>query len=128
MADTPSQTPRVDELRPELRAIAAQLADRIWGPHGPAWGTRLSELEQLVVAVREVISEGMLHEACQRQADQPRPAEYQNCPVCGRATKPREPEPRLVHTLGGEAEWQEPKDECTRCRRAFFPSVEKLGD
>lgn len=125
---TTQPTPTVDELRPKLRTIASQLADDIWGPQGPPWGTRMSQLEQLVVAVREVISEGMLHEACQRQAEQPRPPELQNCPVCDRPMKPREPEPRLMHTLGGEAEWQEPKDECTRCRRAFFPSVEKLGD
>jgi hypothetical protein len=125
---TPPTSPGLDELRPELRAIATKLADRIWGPQGPAWGTRLSELEKLAVAVREVISERLLAEACQRQADQPRPPELQNCPVCDRPMKPREPEPRFVHTLGGEVEWQEPQDECTRCRRAFFPSVGEFGD
>ena len=130
MAPIKSQSPVVDELRPVLEGIAKNLADRIWGAPGPAWGTKRSELEHLVVALREVISEKRLREACQRQAapETERPAEYRDCPGCGRPTQPRDPEPRIVPTLGGDAEWPEPREHGTRCRRAFFPSVQKLGD
>jgi hypothetical protein len=30
-----------------------------------------------------------------------------------------------VETRGGEAQWQEPKHYCRRCRQAFFPSVQE---
>jgi hypothetical protein len=127
MAFTKTHNPRVDELRPVVEAYAKNLADRIWGPHGPAWGTRLSELEDLVVELRTILSEKLLHHACQRQADADSPDEYQVCPECQRETKSLEPEPRFLQTRGGEVEWQEPQAKCNRCRRAFFPSVEKLG-
>jgi len=92
-------------------------------------GTKLSALEDLVVAIRQVISEKMLHEALQRQAGgaTERPAEYRACPSCGGPTGERDPEPRYVQTRGGGAEWQEPHERCTGCRRDFFPSVEKSG-
>ena len=118
----------VDEVRPYLHGVAKHLVDRIWGPRGPAWGTKLTEMEDLLVAIQEVLTERMLTQALQRQALDPateRPSEYQQCPGCAGATQADDPEPRLVHTRGGEAEWQEPRDFCRRCRRAFFPSVEE---
>lgn len=129
MAMVNSTSAAVDELRPVLEGLAKNLADRLWGPAGPPWGTKLSALEDLVVAVRQVISEKMLHEALQRQSagTADRPAEYLVCPGCGGPMRERDPEPRLVKTRGGEAEWQEPREHCTRCRRAFFPSVEESG-
>jgi hypothetical protein len=118
-----------DSVRPYLEGVAKNLADRLWGPNGPPWGTKLSVLEDIVVALREVLSEKMLHLALQRQADAQtdRPAEYRDCPSCNRPSEPREPEPRLVKTRGGEAEWKEPQTHCPRCRRAFFPSVQEPG-
>ena len=129
MALVKSPSAVVDEMRPVLEGLAKNLADRLWGPNGPPWGTKLSALEDLVVAIRQVISEKMLHEALQRQSDRTaeRPADYRACPGCGGPTGERDPEPRFVQTRGGEAEWQEPHEHCTRCRRAFFPSVEESG-
>jgi len=129
MAFTKSSSAVFDELRPLLEGLAKNLADRLWGPNGPPWGTKLSALEDLVVAIRQVISEKMLHEALQRQAGgaTERPAEYRACPSCGGPTGERDPEPRYVQTCGGGAEWQEPHERCTGCRRDFFPSVEKSG-
>lgn len=129
MAIVKSSSAVVNELRPVLEGVAKNLADRLWGPNGPSWGTRLSTLEDLVVEIRQVISEKMLHEALQRQSDgvAQRPAEYHTCPTCGGPTGERDPEPRIVQTRGGDAEWQEPQQHCTRCRRAFFPSVQESG-
>ena len=129
MASQKFRPPVVDEMRPVLDGIAKNLADRLWGPQGPEWGTRLSELEHLVVAIREAISEKMLHEACQRQAgERERPADFQGCPCCGGSTVANDPEPRVLQTLGGHLDWQEPREYCTRCRRAFFPSVQEFGN
>lgn len=117
----------VNEVRPELDGFAKILADRLWGAKGPAWGTTLTEIEDIVVAVRDALAEKMLHNALQRQAagSAERPEEFLPCPGCGESTVPREAEPRLVQTRGGEAEWQEPHEHCRRCRRAFFPPVEE---
>ena len=130
MARVKKSNPAVAEVRPYLEGVAKNLADRIWGPNGPAWGTKLTELEDLVVEVREVLSEKMLHQALERQAadtDQ-QPAEVRSCPGCQGETRSEEAETRLVTTRGGEAEWQEPHRYCPKCRRAFFPSVAKPGD
>jgi NADH pyrophosphatase NudC (nudix superfamily) len=130
MAFVKSGSPVVDEVRGYIEGVAKNLADRIWGAKGPAWGTKLTEVEDLVVQIREVLSEKMLQQALERQAAQvaERPADYQACPKCGKPTTSRDPEPRLVHTRGGDAEWQEPQEHCSRCRRAFFPSIEEFGD
>jgi NADH pyrophosphatase NudC (nudix superfamily) len=123
-----SSTP--EDVRPYLEGVAKNLADRLWGPNGPAWGTTLTELESTVVALRQILAEKLLNLALQRQATDPteRPAEFQNCPSCGAPTEPRDPEPRIVATQGGQAQWNEPEAHCRRCRRAFFPAVQKPGD
>ncbi len=136
MARQKKSTPEVEKVRPYLEGVAKNLVDRLYGPGGPPWGTKLSELEDVVVAIREVISEKMLAQALQRQATtvEQRPEKYRNCPECGRAVvdKPggpqHEPEPRSVLTRGGEAEWLEPEKYCCTCRRSFFPSAQEPGD
>jgi len=131
MAFTKHTSPALDEVRPYLHGVAKHLVDRLYGPSGPKWGTKLTEIEDLLVAIQSVIGERMLQQALQRQAAPAvadRPAEYQRCPGCAGATQAEDPEPRLVHTRGGEAEWQEPRDFCRRCRRAFFPAVQESGD
>lgn len=131
MARNKKRSPEVEETRAYLEGVAKNLADRIWGPNGPAWGTKLTQLEDLVVEIREVLSEKMLELGLERQAGTPveqRPAAFQTCAGCGQPIPPdpEEPrEPRLVQTRGGEALWQEPKHYCRRCRQAFFPSVEE---
>lgn len=128
MAPNAKSTPEVAKVRPYLEGVAKNLVDRLYGPEGPAWGTRLTQLEDVVLAVRQVLSEEMLAQALSRQAAQEeRPPAYQVCPGCGRPTQPGEPEPRLLHTRGGEAQWQEPHTTCRTCRQAFFPSEQEPG-
>ena len=147
MARQKKSTPEVEKVRPYLEGVAKNLVDRLYGPEGPAWGTKLTELEDVVVSIREVISEKMLAQALARQAaatEQRSPA-YQACPQCGGPVtkkpgaakapppgteKPPEPEPdpRHVLTRGGVAQWVEPEEYCRSCRRSFFPSEPELGD
>jgi Mut7-C RNAse domain len=115
-----------------IEGVAKSLVDRIYGPEGLPWGTKLSELEDVVIAVREALSEKMLAQALQRQAQsaQQRPEPFQKCSRCEGPveTKPlQEVEPRNVETRAGEAEWDEPHCYCRKCRRSFFPSEPKLG-
>ena len=131
MARTKKRSPQAEETRAYIEGVAKNLADRLWGAQGLAWGTQLTELEDLVVEIREVLSEKMLELGLERQASTPveeRPVGFQQCSGCGQPIPPdpEEPwEPRLVHTRGGEAQWHEPKHYCRKCRQTFFPPVQK---
>lgn len=131
MAGLKKRSVEVEDVRAYVEGVAKNLADRIWGPQGPRWGTKLTELEDLVVEIREVLSERMLQLGLQRQASTPpdeRPQPFQDCPGCGQVipVAPDDPtEPRLLETRGGDAEWQEPRHYCRKCRQAFFPSIQE---
>jgi hypothetical protein len=68
MARTKKRTPKVEEVRPYVEGVAKNLIDKVYGPDGPAWSTQLTEIEDLSLAVREVLSETMLADALARQA------------------------------------------------------------
>ncbi len=141
MARAAKATTVVDEIQNYLNGVAKSLVDRLYGPNGPAWGTRLSELEATVVAIRQHLSERMLHDVLQRQAAtvDERPEAFRACPSCGQAvervpapapapsTDSPPPDPRRLDTLGGAAQWHEPECYCRKCRRSFFPSVQEFG-
>jgi uncharacterized protein with PIN domain len=119
-----------EPVRAYVEGVAKSLVDRIYGPKGLPWGTKLTELEDVVLAVREALSEKMLDEALARQAQTAaeRPEPFRCCSKCGQEVRARDPEPRIMTTRAGEAEWQEPETYCTRCRRSFFPSEQKFRD
>ncbi len=130
MARNKKATKDVDELLPYLEGVAKSLVDRLYGPAGPAWGTKFSELEETVGAIRKIVSERMLHQALARQAAQAEPpSEYGVCPNCGQPTTAADQlEPRRLETGDGDAVWEEPKTRCDKCRRDFFPSEQEFGD
>lgn len=120
----------VEQVQPYVEGVAKSLVDRIYGPKGLPWGTRLTELEDVCVAVRELLTTEMLAQALQRQAqtNEERPEPYQRCASCDGPVEARpDPEPRNVQTRAGEAEWDEPNCYCRKCRRAFFPSEQESG-
>src|SRR5262245_11729176 len=83
MPRSKKRTPKVEEVRPYVEGVANHLVDQLYGPHGPAWGTRLTEIEDLLLALRELLGETMLAEALARQAaarDQAPAALH--CPGC----------------------------------------------
>jgi hypothetical protein len=134
MARDKKRSPQVEEMRGYLEGVAKNLADRLWGPRGPRWGTKLTEIEDLALEIREVLTEKFLDLGLERQAATPaaeRPTVFQHCCGCGRPLAPPDPkeagEPRQVQTRAGEAQWQEPKHYCRTCRQAFFPSVHEPG-
>jgi hypothetical protein len=130
MARAKQRTAKVEEVRPYLEGVAKNLVDKLYGPDGPAWGTRLTEIEDLLLDIRQVLTERMLDDALSRQAtahDQA-PAPAQTCPGCGQPLACDDRNERIVTTRAGEAQWAEPEGYCDRCRRAFFPSVQESGD
>jgi hypothetical protein len=129
MARTKKRTPKVEEVRPYVEGVAKNLIDKLYGPDGPAWGTKLTEIEDLFLAVREVLSETMLADALARQAAAQAhgPTPYRTCPGCQQPLACPDTNERIVETRAGEAEWAEPAGYCDRCRRSFFPSVQEPG-
>jgi hypothetical protein len=127
----PKANPAVEALRPYLEGVAKKLADDLWGPKGPDWGTTLTQLEDIALDARAILTEKLLELGLQRQAtlaEQQRPPALRECPSCQRPLDdPQPPKPREVQTRAGEVQWQEPQDYCIRCRRAFFPSEQKSG-
>src|SRR5690242_4062417 len=51
MAQNKKATKEVDEVLPYLEGVAKSLVDRLYGPAGPAWGTKFSELEETVATI-----------------------------------------------------------------------------
>src|SRR5947209_4641752 len=129
MARAKKHTRKVEEVRPYLEGVAKNLVDKLYGANGPPWGTRLTEVEDLLLALRAVLTEKMLDEALARQAA----AHAQQadatrlCPGCQQPLPFDDTNPRVVQTRAGEAEWSEPQASCSRCRRSFFPSVAQPG-
>lgn len=117
-------------VEPYLEGVAKSLVDRLYGPDGLPWGTKLEELVDTVDAVRKMLSEQMLARALERQAQSAgRPEPFVRCSGCdGPVEDKPDPEPRNVQTRVGEAQWDEPHCYCRPCRQAFFPSEQKSGD
>ena len=129
MARAKQRPPQVEKVRPYVEGVAKNLIDRLYGPEGPAWGTKLTEIEDLFVAIREALSEKMLAEALARQAAAQAhgPTPYRTCPGCQQPLPCADTNERIVETRAGDACWAEPEGYCDRCRRSFFPSVEEPG-
>src|SRR3974377_1188117 len=129
MARAKKRTPKVEEVRPYVEGVAKNLIDKLYGPDGPAWGTKLTEIEDLFIAIRDVLSERMLADALARQATaQARgPGTCRTCPGCQQPLLCPDTNDRILETRVGDAEWAEPEGYCDRCRRSFFPSVQELG-
>jgi hypothetical protein len=129
MARGKKRTPKVEELRPYVEGVAKNLVEKLYGPEGPAWGTKLTEIEDVFLELRDVLTEKMLDLTLAQQAATA--AQSESSPICPGCHAPLlcpDTNPRIVRTRAGEAEWAEPEGYCPRCRRAFFPSVSKPGD
>jgi hypothetical protein len=129
MATDKKAIPHVENNRSLLQGMAKNLVDKIYGPDGPPIGTRFVELEDLVVELGQLFQKSMMDQALSRQSGtfaKVAPKENE-CPGCGRLTQEKEPEPRIVQSRAGDAEWLEPHRHCDKCRKAFFPSVQEFG-
>lgn len=129
MARPKKRSPKVDEVGAYVEGVAKNLVDKLYGPDGPAWGTSLTEIEELLLDLRQVLTEKMLDESLARQAasTHQQPATARACPGCQQPLDCDEPHPRIMQTRAGEAEWCERQGYCHRCRRAFFPPGQKPG-
>jgi hypothetical protein len=128
MPQSKKSAPKVEEVRPYLEGVAKNLVDKLYGPDGPAWGTTLTDIEDLILDLRQILSEKMIHETLARQvAAYDQDAAPRSCPSCHQPLTSDDTNERIVQTRVGEAQWAEPQAYCNRCRRAFFPSIQESG-
>jgi hypothetical protein len=110
MATVEKTASEVHPCRFLLEGMAKNLVDRLYGPAGLPWGVSFAELEGLAGQLAQCLRQRFLHLALARQADTfraaPDPAVCR-CPSCQRDTDEADPEPRIVHSRAGDAEWIE---------------------
>jgi hypothetical protein len=114
MATQEKSPQQVEQCRCLLQGFAKNLADRLYGPSGPAWGTSFADLERTAALLAGTLQKGFLDLVLSRQAatllSATTPLE---CPRCGCDTLAVEdPEPRILHTPHGDVEWLEPQRYC----------------
>src|ERR1700682_743828 len=111
MARKQKRTKEVDNVRAYLEGVAKNLADKLYGPQGPAWGTKLTEIEDVCLDIREILTERMLAESLRRQAEAQgqTPETCATCPVCHEPMNCTPKKPRRMTTRAGEAAWVEPE-------------------
>src|SRR4051794_4632295 len=114
MAHAKKRTPQVQEVRPYVGGVAKNLIDKLYGADGPAWGTKLTQIEDLFLAIREVLSERMLADALARQAaaHAQGPPGARTCPGCQQPLACPGANERIVQTRAGEAAWAKPEGSC----------------
>ncbi len=129
MARAKQRTPQVEEVRPYVEGVAQNLIGKLYGPDGPARGTQPTAIEDLFVAIRELLSEKMLADALTRPATAraESPTAYRTCPGCRQPLACEDANERILETRAGEAAWAEPEGYCDRRRRPFFPQSKSLG-
>jgi hypothetical protein len=129
MARAKKHAPKVEELRPSVEGAAKNLVEKLDGPHGPARGAKLTEIEDALLEIRDVLTEKMLDLSLAQQAAAADrgPPPYRHCPGCHQPLPCDATNPRILRTRAGEAQWAEPEGPCGRCRRALFPSVQEPG-
>jgi len=59
MARAQKRTAKVEEWRPYVEGLAKNLVDKLYGPKGPAWGTPLTEIADVLREIREALTEKM---------------------------------------------------------------------
>ena len=130
MARSTKRSAKTEQVRAYVEGVAKNLVDKLYGPDGPPWGTTLTDIEDLLLEIRAVLTERMLDLSLARQAQAlpQQPQSQRLCPSCQQPLDCPNANPRSVQTRAGAAQWSEPEGYCPRCRRAFFPSVAEPGD
>src|SRR5882672_3259365 len=127
MATIKPVSPELAEVQPYVQGVGKYLVDRLYGPQGPEWGTSFADIEERAAQIGQAVTQQLIQQSLQRQAAEAVPTADETCPTCQRPGEAHDPQPRSVTTRAGDAHWDEPARFCSRCRRAFFPSVETLG-
>jgi hypothetical protein len=118
------------EIQQQIQEVARQVRQEFYGGRGaPQSGTILfEELENDAAELGDAVAREIMQQVLQTQAEDDHPETICECSVCRRDGKLDDVQVRVVQTRRGEVRWPEPRYLCKYCRKAFFPSGERLGD
>ena len=116
-------------IQQQIQESATQVRQKFYGGRGaPKSGTiRFEELESDAAELGDAVAREIMQQVLQEQAQEDHPETSCECSVCGRSGELEDVKPRVVQTRRGEVNWPEPRYFCKRCRKAFFPSYQRLG-
>jgi hypothetical protein len=109
-----------------LGQIARDLTKELY-PDGLPRGTKFSELESVAGALGDEMARQLIELNVKDQADGWPEDELGECPACGGAARKTPDQPRVLTTTRGDVAWKQRVANCSRCRRAFFPSGPSVG-
>ncbi len=115
-----------DQLGTRLGQIARELGRAVY-PDGLPRGTPFSAVEDIAGILADEIARRMIESNIQGQAEEWSEEEADACPRCGGPGRKAPDQPRRLQTTRGAVVWKERVRNCTRCRRAFFPSGPRVG-
>lgn len=117
MATTPKLAQRIRELAEELSQEFGQIEER----DGECL---MIDVEDFAAEIGDALATRLMEqELASRESTQDA-----TCPCCQKEGKLRRRRERTVQTKRGMIEIEEPEFYCGRCRKSFFPGVEKTGD
>src|SRR6516225_7870022 len=84
MARSNKRSTPTEQVRAYVEGVAKNLVDKLYGLDGPPWGTSLTDIEDLLLEVRDVLTEQMLTLSLSRQAQAlpQQPPAQRLCPTC----------------------------------------------
>jgi len=113
------------KLHDRIKAIARELRQEAYGASGaPIWGTKFTEIEDLGVAIGDLLAREVIGQSLEDQAGSMAVGPTATCSD----EKVGEAEVRTIQTRRGAVLWPEPKGYDKPSRKAFFPSVAGIGD
>jgi hypothetical protein len=129
MAEPGQGNPNIAVVDDYLEGVAKYLLGKLYGPGGPPWGTSLTQIEDLLLALQQALCQHCFSLALTRQAEQlpNTPEACRQCPSCQQPLSCADSQPRSTQTRAGLARWTEPVGHCSHCRRDFFPQSRALG-
>lgn len=124
MSDSKLEDEKLKEIEQIALGWGKLLAQEAF-PEGPGLNVSLADMEEVAALATKAIVRGAVGTMAEEQAQTLDP--QQPCPTCGKLCDVRR-KPRTVAVRGGSAELNEPVAHCSTCRRAFFPSAQRVAD
>ena len=108
------------ELKAQLLAQAEATIDKLltWTDETPQ--PNLTQIEDVVLKLRQELSEAMTRTVVQAQANT-QPVEIPKCPECGRRMHPKGAKSKRVVTRTGELPVTRQYYYCSHCQQGLFP-------
>lgn len=110
-----------DKLKAEFLAEAEALFDQLmeWDEHTAE--PTLTQIEEIVLALRQRLGKQMAHAVLARQENS-QPVEKIKCPECQGELEPKGQKRNRVESQVGSLQMKRSYFYCPRCRQGFFPS------